>query len=169
MTMSAACFEELQVIGTHIAELEKLSGIKLPEPVKLFLACNPKGNQLIRGSARWRMFSLRELFQIVELRAVQGCRFCLAQMMGSLYSEKRGQPEIEDTSGGKHPIDHLARTMTIAQGAGDLLYLNADDGFSVWVFYSEVGFIEKLAPSLWEWISSCEARPRPEYSGKNDE
>jgi len=146
------------MIETEIGELEKLSGIKLPEPVKLFLACNPIGNQLIRGSASWRMFSLRELFQIEELRAIQGCRFCLAQMMGSLHWEKRGKSEIEDTSGGKHPVDHLARTMTFAQGAGDLLYLNADDGFSVWVFYLDGGFIEKMAPSLWEWISSCEIR-----------
>ena len=156
--MSAAYCEKFQVIETDIAELEKLSGIKLPEPVRLFLACNPKGNQFVRGSARWRMFSLWELFQIVELRSVQGCRFCLAQMMGSLYSEKRGRPEIEDTSGGKHPIEHLARTMTFAEGAGDLLFLNADDDFSVWAFYSDGGFIEKLAPSLWEWISCCEMR-----------
>jgi hypothetical protein len=161
MTMSAACFEKSQVIGTEVAELEKLSGINLPEPVKLYLACNPKGNELIGGSAHWRLFSLRELFQIVELRAVQGCRFCLAQMMGSLYSEKRGKPEIEDTSGGKHPVDHLVRTVTFAQGAGDLLYLNADDEFSVWVFYADVGFIEKLAPSLWEWIRTCQPRPFP--------
>jgi hypothetical protein len=78
--------------------------------------------------------------------------------MGSVFSEKRGKPEIEDTNGGKHPVDHLVRTMTFGEGAGDLLYLNAEDGFSVWVFYSEGGFIEKMAPSLWEWIGSCEIR-----------
>ena len=167
--MSAACCEKFEVMETEIADLEKLSGINLPEPVKLFLACTPKGNQLVRGSACWRTFSLRELFQIVELRSVQGCRFCLAQMMGTLYAEKRGRPEIEDTGGGKHPVEHLARTMTFAEGAGDLLYLNADDEFSVWVFYADAGFIEKQAPSLWEWIKSCETRPRHNYSGKNDE
>ena len=156
--MSAARLEKSEMIEAEIGELEKLSGIMLPEPVRLFLACNPTGNQLVRGSACWRMFSLRELVQIVELRAVQGCRCCLAQMMGSLYSEKRGRPEIEDTSGGKHPVDHLARTMTFGVGAGDLLYLNADDEFSVWVLYSDSGFIEKIAPSLWEWISCCEMK-----------
>jgi hypothetical protein len=144
------------MIKTDVEELERLSGITLPESLKLLLACNTAGTTFVSGSAGWRIFSLRELIQVVELRAVQGCRFCLAQMMASLYADKRGTSEIEDTLGEKHPVDHLARTITFAQGAGDFLYLNADDEFSVWVFYSDGGVIERIAPGLWDWISNCE-------------
>ena len=59
------------------------------------------------------------------------------------------------SSDGMLPIERVASGFVIAEENGDLLYLDPEDQFSVWIFHHDGSDVKKVSESISKWLAQA--------------
>jgi len=68
------------------------------------------------------------------------------------YQEFSNSSSVSSTNG-NIPISRVSDGFVIAEENGDLLYLDPEDSFSVWIFHHDGSDVMKVSNSISDWLS----------------
>ncbi len=60
--------------------------------------------------------------------------------------------ETEDQDGAPYSLDRLVAGLAIGENNGDVLFLDPENGYSVWIWHHDGSDVERLADSFDLWI-----------------
>lgn len=72
------------------------------------------------------------------------------------YQDMAKTDEIH-SSEGKLPASRVANSFVVAEDEGDFLYLDPEDGFSVWIFHHDGCDVKKVSNSISEWLACAKS------------
>ncbi len=63
--------------------------------------------------------------------------------------------ELEDQDGEPYSVDRLSAGLAVGDNNGDVIFLDAEDSYSVWMFHHDGADVERLANSFHEWLEAA--------------
>ncbi|MCU8014199.1 SMI1/KNR4 family protein [Shewanella sp. SM74] len=146
-----------------ISELQKERGIELPSDYLEFVAGIDAGEDYcfnefpdeypdFEGRC-WAFFDEELLCENIEMSGVGNAP---AHRQLELYLkcyQEFSNSEFVHSSEGKLPINRVANGFVVAEENGDLLYLDPEDNFSVWIFHHDGSDVKKVSNSMSEWLA----------------
>ena len=145
-----------------ISEIQEERGMQLPKRYVELLSglgndneyCfNDAPEELPEFEGRWWSFVEEEqLSDPVEiLRVGTAPVHRQLELFMRMFREFSCADAVESPEGGI-AIERVSDGFVIAQENTDLLYLDPQDNFSVWVFYNDGYDVKKVAPSIEAWL-----------------
>jgi hypothetical protein len=154
-----------------IASIEALYG-PLPAAYKQFLSAHDRRKQYLFKAAgpkasaprAWNLFTEEELSESVTTKGIGTASRWSAIKLPLLgaFGNPRHEELIHSPSGQLH-LDRVFVGIVIGYENTEYLYLDSQDGYSVWMFHDDgTCDVEQLAASFAEFLSRAEVEPRDE-------
>ena len=105
----------------------------------------------------WELANRKELLEALNIDGNQAAYVDQVKLYVKTIAEVTGESGTVDDEGNEVPFSRLETFLTIGRDNEDVLCVDPSDGFSVWCFCpSEGGDVEKLAPTLDDWLDQVE-------------
>jgi len=135
--------------------LEQLLKQPLPVELKVFHA---GGGSLLRfenDSGEWCFPSPRRLLEKVQVGRTSIPYVRQLECFAALIQTRVDVHSIPIEGGGDMSLLRLRQVWAIADSGGDILFLDPDSNFSVWVFYHDAPSVARNASNFYEWLMSA--------------
>jgi len=140
---------------------------EIPADYKKFLESHDGETEYLFGETDgWRFYSADELMEVIRVDREEVKNIfkltAYAQSARKFYGD-----ETEDQDGEPYSFDRLAKGLAIGDNNGDVVFLDPNDAYSVWIWHHDGGDVERLADSFNAWLESAE--PVESDSAEDDE
>lgn len=125
---------------------------KLPAAYKKFLKTHDGETEYIFDDVDgWRFFTTEELTEIIRVDRQKVMNIHQLQAFAKSVQDYVGE-ETEDQDGEPYALERLAAGFAIGDNNGDVIFLDPEDSYSVWLFHHDGADVERLADSFQEWL-----------------
>ena len=129
---------------------------KLPAAYKKFLKTHDGETEYIFDDIDgWRFFTTEELTEIIRIDRQKVMNIHQLQAFAKSVQDHVGE-ETEDQDGEPYALERLAAGLAIGDNNGDVVFLDPEDSYSVWLFHHDGADVERLADSFQEWLEMAE-------------
>lgn len=101
----------------------------------------------------WKLDDIDQLQSPVTIDGRTAPRIGRLKLYADTFEEVTGETETVTDEGEPFPLTRVRQGLAIGDDNGDPLYIDPDDGNSVWVYHHDGGDVERLAESVEEWIA----------------
>jgi hypothetical protein len=102
----------------------------------------------------WRFYKLEELTKLIRINREKVLTIHQLKAYVNAIREFHGD-ETEDQDGEPYALDRLAAGLAIGDNNGDVVFLDTEDGYSIWVWHHDGADVEKMADSFEQWLESA--------------
>lgn len=127
-------------------------GFLLPDDYAAFLETHSSRQQYEFDDQNWSLLTSRELREFVDID--EATYLAVGQLEGyaDTMRQAMGEDATFDAKGKPYPFTRLASGIAIGTNeSGDVLYLDPEDGYSVWIFSHDGGDVERVAKTFTTW------------------
>ncbi len=103
----------------------------------------------------WRFFTQEELTEVIRIDREKVTNIHQLEAYANSIQKHVGD-ETEDQDGEPYTLDRLAAGLAIGVNNGDVVFLDPEDSYSVWVFHHDGADVERLADSFEAWLDAAE-------------
>lgn len=129
---------------------------KLPVDYKKFLKTHEGETEYIFDAIDgWRMFTIEELTEVIRIDRIKVMNIHQLQAFAKLIQDHVGD-ETEDQDGEPYALERLAAGLAIGDNNGDVVFLDPEDSYSVWLFHHDGADVERLADTFQGWLERAE-------------
>ena len=139
----------------NMSKLQEDRGIRLPERyIELVRSVDPNDEYCFEGRY-WRFFDEAKLAENVAMSGVGNAPYHhVLKLYIDIYKQFR-ETDLVCSDSDPLPADRVANGFVVAQENTDLLYLDPQDGNSVWIYYPDGSDVEKVSNSIDEWLDKA--------------
>ena len=142
-------------------DFEKIN-YTLPEDYLKFLQNNPDGTEMCfdeyddpdedYDGRDWDLMGIEELKKSWKMNGVgEAENYNCLSLYVKCFQEFSGVNVIESNVGSL-PVKRVVNGFVIGSENGDYLYLDPEDGFSVWIYYHDGSDVLKVSKSFTQWL-----------------
>jgi hypothetical protein len=147
-----------------LLDIQKERNIKLPTDYVKFVSALSKGAEYLfneeadgdpEDGSCWSFFSVKALSKVAKMKDVGDAPTHKALTLYlQCYQEFTKSKTVQAFNPkGKIKIERVANGFVIAESdCGDLLYLDPADKFSVWIYFHDGSFVQRVAASFKAWL-----------------
>lgn len=129
---------------------------KLPADYKKFLKTHEGETEYIFDAIDgWRLFTMEELTEVIRIDRIKVMNIHQLQAFAKLIQDHVGD-ETEDQDGEPYALERLAAGLAIGDNNGDVVFLDPEDSYSVWLFHHDGADVERLADTFQGWLERAE-------------
>lgn len=143
-------------------KIEEAFGKALPAEYVQFLKNNPEGGEKMFSEYKdedpddegreWELMGDEELVTEWEMNDVgTAANYESIKLYTKMQREFMGMEEA-DSNVGEIKLDRVDAGLVIGSENGDYLYLDSEDGYSVWIYYPDGGDVLRIADSFQEFM-----------------
>ena len=122
---------------------------KLPNEYLNFLSTHSGSQPYEYDHVTWWIATSNELHEQVN---IDGKDFPFINQLRGYVSTLKGFFGEDFMPNENYSLSRLEEGIAIADGNGDVLFLDPKDNFSVWHFYHDGGDVERVSSSFSQWL-----------------
>jgi hypothetical protein len=128
---------------------------KLPATYEKFLKQHDDQTQYIFDDTEgWRFYTIEGLIEVMRIDREKVLTIYQLKAFANSIRESQGD-ETEDQDGEPYSLDRLAAGLAIGDNNGDVIFLDPEDAFSVWIWHHDGSDVERLADSFDQWLEAA--------------